>query len=148
MTWLADRHQDPTPIHTGRWLPILHFVGGSSEKSSQTNRCRVRSVCGLFSFDRRIMTASGPFKKTLAGLAAMMIVLLCTTGAAFPLALFRYEDQAQRHCLADTVVWLDFKKGKYYLSGQRLYGHGFHGSYVCFQEARGSRYRRSLLGRR
>src|ERR1700689_5185633 len=72
MTWLADRHQDPTPIHTGRWLPILHFVGGSSEKSSQTNRYRVRSVCGLFSFDRRIMTASGHFKKTLAGLATIM----------------------------------------------------------------------------
>jgi hypothetical protein len=125
----------------------LHFVGGSSEKSRQTNRYRVRSVCGLFSFDRRTMTASGPLK-TLTVLATIMIVQLCATGAAFPLALFRYEDEAQRHCPTDSVVWLDFKKGKYYLSGQRLYGHGFHGTYVCLQEARGSRYRRSLLGRR
>jgi hypothetical protein len=104
-------------------------------------------VIGLFSFDRRAMTASGPFK-TLTGLATIVIVQLCATGAAFPLALFRCEDEAQRHCLTDSVVWLDFKKGKYYLSGQRLYGHGFHGSYVCLQEARSSRYRRSLLGRR
>jgi hypothetical protein len=101
----------------------------------------------MFSFDRRTMTASGPLK-TLTGLAIIIIVQLCATGAAFPLALFRYEDEAQRHCLTDSVVWLDFKKGKYYLGGQRLYGHGFHGSYVCLQEARGSRYRRSLFGRR
>jgi hypothetical protein len=107
-----------------------------------------RFVCGLFSFDRRAMTASGRSKKTIASLATIMIVQLYATDVAFPLALFRYEDQARRHCVADTVVWLDFKKGKYYLSGQRLYGHGFHGSYVCFQEARDSRYRRSLLGRR
>lgn len=94
------------------------------------------------------MTASGPLK-TLAGLVTIMIVQLCATGAAaLPLTLFRYEYQAQRHCPADTVVWLDFKKGKYYLRGQKLYGHGFHGSYVCLQEARSSLYRRSLLGRR
>ena len=95
------------------------------------------------------MTASGGPLKTLAGLATIMILQLCATGAAaLPLALFRYEDQAQQHCPVDTVVWLDFKKGKYYLSGQKLYGHGFHGSYVCLQEARRSQYRRSLLGRR
>jgi hypothetical protein len=104
-------------------------------------------VPGLFSFDRHTMTASGPLK-TLTGLATIVIFQLCATGAAFPLALFRYEDEAQRHCLADSVVWLDFKKGKYYLRGQTLYGHGFHGSYVCLREARDSRYRRSLLGRR
>jgi hypothetical protein len=64
------------------------------------------------------------------------------------LTLFRYEDQAQRHCAADTVVWLDLKKRKYYLREQKLFGHGFHGSFVCLQEARRDLYRRSLLGRR
>jgi hypothetical protein len=29
---------------------------------------------------------------------------------ALVLTPFRYEYQAQRHCPADTVVWLDFKK--------------------------------------
>jgi hypothetical protein len=74
--------------------------------------------------------------------------LFASDAVAQVLTPFRYKDQAQRHCPADTVVWLDFKKRKYYLGGQKLYGHGFHGSYVCLQEARGSLYRRSLLGRR
>ncbi len=67
---------------------------------------------------------------------------------AVPLTPFRYESQAQRHCPADTVVWLDFRKGIYYSRGQKPYGLGFDGSYVCTGEAQSSRYRRSLLGLR
>ena len=78
----------------------------------------------------------------------MSAALFAGDAMAQVLTPFRYQDQAQRHCPADTVVWLDFKKGKYYLGGQKLYGHGFHGSYVCLQEARRSLYRRLLLGRR
>ena len=68
--------------------------------------------------------------------------------AALPLTIFRYEDQAQRHCPMDAVVWLDFAKRTYYSKGQRRYGHGFNGSYVCRGEARSGGYRRSLLGLR
>ncbi|MBW7967373.1 hypothetical protein [Bradyrhizobium sp. BR 10261] len=68
--------------------------------------------------------------------------------SATPLTPFRYEDQAQRHCPGDKVVWLDFKKGVYYRKGQRLYGHGFDGSFVCLTEARDSFYRGSPLGLR
>jgi hypothetical protein len=78
----------------------------------------------------------------------LLVALFASDAMALVLTPFRYEDQAQRHCPADMVVWLDFKKSKYYLSAQKLYGHGFHGSYVCLQEARRSLYRRSLLGRR
>jgi hypothetical protein len=47
-----------------------------------------------------------------AGAAAGLIILLSATGtSALPLTPFRYEDQAQRHCPDDVVVWLDFKKG-------------------------------------
>ena len=61
--------------------------------------------------------------KTLAGLA--IIVQAGATGAnALPLTPFRYQDQAQRHCPDDTVVWLDFSKGRYYSKGQKLYGRG------------------------
>jgi hypothetical protein len=82
-------------------------------------------------------------------LAVVLIaVLLATEAMALLLTPFRYEDEAQRYCPTDTVVWLDFKKGKYYLASQKLYGHGAHGSFVCLQEARRSLYRRSLLGRR
>ena len=78
----------------------------------------------------------------------MAAALFASDATAQVLTLFRYQDQAQRHCPVDTVVWLDFKKRKYYLGEQKLYGHGLHGSYVCLQEARRGRYRRSTLGRR
>ncbi|WP_079545158.1 hypothetical protein [Bradyrhizobium lablabi] len=81
--------------------------------------------------------------------AAFAVTLLVVASspdvvAAIPLTPFRYEAQAQRHCPDDTVVWLDFRKGVYYAKGQRYYARGFHGSFVCRNEARGSRYRRSL----
>ena len=50
--------------------------------------------------------------------------------------------------LADTVVWLDFSKRRYYTEKQRLYGRGRTASFVCREEARKSGYKRSLLGRR
>jgi len=59
---------------------------------------------------------------------------------------FRNESQAQRHCPGETVVWLDFQKSRYYLKGQRRYGSGYSGSFVCRNEVRDSGYRRSILG--
>ena len=79
---------------------------------------------------------------------ALTVVLAATDARAQALSLFRYEEEAQRHCPADTVVWLDFKKHKYYVRGQKLYASGLHGSFVCLQEARRGLYRRSLLGLR
>jgi len=68
--------------------------------------------------------------------------------ASAQLSLFQTETQAHQHCPNDTVVWLDFYKRIYYVKGQRLYAHGRTGTFVCQAEARTSRYRRSLLGRR
>lgn len=65
---------------------------------------------------------------------------------AIPLTPFRYEIQAQRHCPADTVVWVNFRSRTYYVKGQRRYGRGLDGSFVCRGEARDSGYRRSLFG--
>ena len=81
------------------------------------------------------------------GVAVAFMVVLSSTDAR-AMTLFRYEDQARLHCLADTVVWLDFKKRKYYFSNQKLYGNGLHGSFVCLKEARRDLYRRSLFGLR
>lgn len=61
---------------------------------------------------------------------------------------FRNESQAQRHCPGETIVWLDFRNGRYYLKGQKHYGSGYTGSFVCGNEAKASGYRRSLLGLR
>lgn len=80
--------------------------------------------------------------------ATMMLDAGRAQVSATPLTPFRYETQAQRHCPGDKVVWLDFRKGVYYRKGQRLYGQGFDGSFVCETEARDSLYRRSPLGLR
>lgn len=80
--------------------------------------------------------------------AAMMLDAGTARVSATPLTPFRYEAQAQRHCPGDKVVWLDFRKGVYYRKGQKLYGRGFDGSFVCLTEARDSLYRRSPLGLR
>lgn len=80
-----------------------------------------------------------------------MLVLVPSTShrvMAQSLTPFRYESQAERHCGDDTVVWLDFKTGRYYLKGQKRYASGYTGSYVCRNEARDSGYRRSPLGLR
>ena len=82
-------------------------------------------------------------------MATALIVAGCATNAAaMPLSPFRHEAQAQRHCPVDTVVWLDFRKGIYYLKRQKRYAQGSSGSFVCLDEARRSGYRRSLLGLR
>jgi hypothetical protein len=77
---------------------------------------------------------------------ALMAALTASDARAQMMTPFRYQDQAQRHCPTDTVVWLDFRKRRYYFGSQKLYGSGFDGSFVCLKEARRNLYRRSLLG--
>jgi hypothetical protein len=89
-----------------------------------------------------------PRLRAAVGLTLLCFALLPLRAIALPLTLFRYEDQAQRYCPADTVVWLDLRKRIYYSRGQRYYGHGFNGSFVCQNEARSGGYRRSLMGLR
>lgn len=90
------------------------------------------------------------FRLHAASVVASVIVA-CGGNYAFaiPLTPFRYESQAQQHCPADAVVWLDLRKGIYYAKRQqRWYGRGPSGGYVCREEARGNGYRSSLLGLR
>ena len=85
----------------------------------------------------------------LLGAGAASAVMIAASGAlAVPLTPFRYQEQAQRHCPTDKVVWLDFRTRRYYSSGQQRYARGLDGSFVCREEARSSGYRRSLLGLR
>lgn len=84
--------------------------------------------------------------RTISLLTALIVAVSATNAAAIPLSSFRYEAQAQRYCPNDAVVWLDFSRGVYYLKRQRRYARGASGSFVCRDEARASRYRRSLFG--
>ena len=81
-------------------------------------------------------------------IASLVVTASTICAFAIPLTPFRYESQAQRHCPADVVVWLDLRKGIYYSKRQRWYGRGFTGNFVCLEEARTGGYRRSLLGLR
>ena len=81
-------------------------------------------------------------------ITALLVGCGVTCAFAIPLTPFRYESQAQRHCPADVIVWLDLRKGIYYSKRQRWYGRGLTGSFVCQEEARAGRFRRSLLGLR
>jgi hypothetical protein len=123
---------DIDPDQTGLIWPDQLVVGGTREQA-------------------RHHLAGSSFRETIRTLGvaiALTAALTATDARAQLLTPFRYQDQAQRHCPSDMVVWLDFKKRKYYFSTQKLYGSGFHGSFVCLQEARRSLYRRSLLGLR
>jgi hypothetical protein len=84
--------------------------------------------------------------RTTSLLTTLIVAAGASSAAATPLTPFRYEGQAQRHCPNDAVVWLDFSRGVYYLKGQKRYARGASGSFVCRDEARASRYRRSLFG--
>jgi hypothetical protein len=48
---------------------------------------------------------------------------------------FSTENQAQQHCLSDTVVWLNVRSMMYHYKGKRWYGITKYGAYVCEKEA-------------
>jgi hypothetical protein len=51
------------------------------------------------------------------------------------LETFPSEQQAQQHCPADTVVWVNLPSGIYHFKGERWYGNTRSGAYVCRREA-------------
>src|SRR5690348_7453293 len=55
----------------------------------------------------------------LAVLPFLLAALATSEARAQTLTPFRYEEQAQRHCPGDSVVWLDFRKRRYYVHGQK-----------------------------
>jgi hypothetical protein len=70
-------------------------------------------------------------------LLALVLVVPFAAGAglaAEPTA-FTNEQEAQQHCPADTVVWLNLPTGIYHLKGERWYGRTTNGAYVCEKEA-------------
>jgi hypothetical protein len=48
---------------------------------------------------------------------------------------FTGEQAAQRHCPADTVVWLNTTSANYHFKGDTWYGRTQRGTYVCKIEA-------------
>jgi hypothetical protein len=74
-------------------------------------------------------------RRLLISLAAL-VILGC--GCALPAAAldqFTTEEQAQKHCPSDTVVWLNLPTMIWHYKGQRWYGRTKNGAYVCEKEA-------------
>jgi hypothetical protein len=59
--------------------------------------------------------------------------------AAEPL-LFQFEQQAQRHCPDDSVVWTDAARHLYNVKGERWYGATKSGAYVCLRDVEKAGY--------
>jgi hypothetical protein len=59
-------------------------------------------------------------------------------GSGYPaptLTLFQNEEQAQKHCPQDAVVWLNLSSAIYHFKGQRWYANTNNGAFVCEKEA-------------
>src|SRR5215467_7962539 len=59
-------------------------------------------------------------------------------GSGYPaptLTLFQNEQQAQKHCPHDTVVWLNLSSAIYHFKGQRWCANTHNGAFVCEKEA-------------
>lgn len=69
------------------------------------------------------------------GLSVFLFVTPASAEDAAPLTLFPTEQQAQQHCPADVVVWLNLPTGIYHFKGQRWYGLTKSGAFVCELEA-------------
>lgn len=68
-----------------------------------------------------------------------------STGAQ-SVQLFAAETDAQKHCPADIVVWVNTPSGIYHFKGMRWYGNTNHGAYVCEKEADQGGYRATRNG--
>lgn len=66
--------------------------------------------------------------------------------AAENITLFKTQDDAQRHCPSDEVVWLNTASGIWHSAGGRWFGNTKHGAYVCKNEAAAAGDRASLNG--
>jgi hypothetical protein len=64
-------------------------------------------------------------------------VMLLIGGAALGQGMqtFKTEQAAQRHCPADTVVWLNTSSANYHYKGDAWFGRTQRGTYVCKNEA-------------
>ena len=51
------------------------------------------------------------------------------------LTLFQNEQQIQKHCPQDTVVWPNLSSAIYHFKGQRWYANTNNGAFVCEKEA-------------
>ena len=75
-----------------------------------------------------------------AFLARLLLAIAVLAASPLPssaaqLSQFTTQQEAQQHCPADVVVWLNLPSGIYHFQGQRWYGNTRSGTFVCKKEA-------------
>ena len=65
----------------------------------------------------------------------LAILLVVGTALGQGMQTFTNEKAAQRHCPADTVVWLNTSSANYHFKGDPWYGRTQRGAYGCKGEA-------------
>ena len=79
-------------------------------------------------------------------IALLLLVPPIGIAGAASVQLFFAETEAQQHCPADTVVWVNTPTGVYHFKGMRWYGATIRGAYVCQQEGDQAGYRATRNG--
>ena len=83
--------------------------------------------------------------KTARNFVVLAAGLFAATGAFAEGQLFSTEGDAAQACGADTVVWIDLDRGRFYQKGAAEYGKGNNGGYGCLKQAH-SKYRAGHSG--
>lgn len=84
-------------------------------------------------------------KRWLA-IALLLLAFPVGLAGAASVQLFTAETEAQQHCPADTVVWVNTPTGIYHFKGMRWYGATIRGAYVCQKEGDQAGYRATRNG--
>ncbi len=87
-------------------------------------------------------------RKLSSWLIVGLLLLTPSLGPALAesLQLFTTEIEAQKHCPADIVVWVNTPTGIYHFRGMRWYGNTKNGAYVCQKEGNLAGYRATKNG--
>ena len=80
-------------------------------------------------------------EKLALALFAALLLAVPLAARAGDAAQFPTEEQAQKYCPDDMVVWYIRATGNYHFKGHTWYGVGSTGTYVCLKEAKAAGYK-------
>jgi len=86
------------------------------------------------------------FRWVIVVIALFMLTPSVGSALAENVQLFSTETEAQKHCPADIIVWVNTPTGIYHFKGMRWYGNTRNGAYVCQKEGDQAGYRATRNG--
>jgi hypothetical protein len=86
------------------------------------------------------------WKSAFFGIALLILGPVAAAALEGNVQLFSVEAEAQKHCPADVVVWVNTPTSIYHFKGMRWYGNTNDGAYVCQKEGDKAGYRATKNG--